>query len=243
MASWGFFFFFLVSAAFFGFAAVALAARAAVAFAGRVAVALAARVAVALAGRVAVALAGLVAVALAGLAAVAFVGRVAVAFAGTVRGAATGVGGATTVGAASAAAGAATNAMPICCSTFLRVEAGCTGVGFSPEVNASSSSAQASRIPAIGAQGHRLQVGVSFANRAAQKMQELKRDQPRRPVWAASDRSAHSRTGSVSSARVEDGTRGTARDQDAHAKSYGSISIEPKQNITDMGGGDEATGG
>ena len=160
LASWGFFFFFLVSAAFFGFAAVALAARAAVAFAGRVAVALAARVAVALAGRVAVALAGLVAVALAGLAAVAFVGRVAVAFAGTVRGAATGVGGATTAGAARAAAGAAANAMPICCSTFLRVEAGCTGVGFSPEVNASSSSAQESRIPAIGAQGHRLQVGV-----------------------------------------------------------------------------------
>ena len=31
---------------------------------------------------------------------------------------------------------------------------------------------------------------------------------------------------------MEDGTRGTARDQDAHAKSYGSISIEPKQNIT-----------
>ena len=161
LASWGFFFFFLVSAAFFGFAAVALAARVAVAFAGRTLVALAGRIAVAFAGRaVAVAFAGRVALALAGLVAVALAGLVAVAFAGTVRGAATGVGGATTAGAARAAAGAAANAMPICCSTFLRVEAGCTGVGFSPEVNASSSSAQASRNPAIGAQGHRLQVGV-----------------------------------------------------------------------------------
>ena len=160
LASWGFFFFFFsVFAAVFGF--VALAARAAVAFVRAVAVALTGRVAVALAGRaVEVALAGLAAVALAGVAAVAFVGRVAVAFAGTVRGAATGVGGATTAGAARAAAGAAANAMPICCSTFLRVEAGCTGVGFSPEVNASSSSAQASRNLAIGAQGHRLQVGA-----------------------------------------------------------------------------------
>ena len=79
LASWGFFFFFLVSAAFLGFAAVALAARA-VALAGRVvAVALAARVAVALAGRVAVALAGRVAVALAGLVAVALAGLGAVA--------------------------------------------------------------------------------------------------------------------------------------------------------------------
>ena len=157
LASWGFFFFFFsVLAAVFGF--VAFAARTAVAFVRAVAVALTGRVAVALAGRaVEVALAGLAAVALAGVAAVAFVGRVAVAFAGTVRGAATGVGGATTAGAARAAAGAATNAMPICCSTFLRVEAGCTGVGFSPEVNASSSSAQASRIPAIGAQGHRFE--------------------------------------------------------------------------------------
>ena len=162
MASWGFFFFFFsVLAAVFGF--VALAARATVAFVRAVAVALAGRVAVALAGRaVAVALAGLVAVALAGLGAVALVARVAVAF---VRGTA-GVGGASTAtGAASAAAGATRNATPICCSTFLLVEAGCTGVlgvGFSPEVNASSSSAQASRIPAIGAQGHRLQVGVSL---------------------------------------------------------------------------------
>ena len=41
---------------------------------------------------------------------------------------------------------------------------------------------------------------------------------------AASERSAHARTGSVPSARVEDGTRGTARNQDAHAKSYGSLS-------------------
>ena len=182
LASWGFFFFFFVSAAFLGFAAVALAARAAVAFAGRVAVALAARVAVALAGRVAVALAGLVAVALAGLVAVALAGlgavalaaRVAVAFVWTVRG----VGGASTAtGAASAAAGAAINATPICCSTFLLVEAGCTGVGFSPEVNASSSSAQASRNPAIGAQGHRLHVGVLLQIVPRKKCQELKRDQ------------------------------------------------------------------
>ena len=167
LASWGFFFFFFVSAAFLGFAAVALAAPR-VAFAGRVAVALAARVAVALAGRVAVALAGLVAVALAGLVAVALAGlgavalaaRVAVAFVWTVRG----VGGAsTTTGAASAAAGAARNATPRCCKTFLLVEAGCTGVlgvGFSPEVNASSSSAQASRNPAMDGQGHRLQIGA-----------------------------------------------------------------------------------
>ena len=160
LASWGFFFFFFsVLAAVFGF--VAFAARAAVAFAGRALVALAARVAVALAGRVAVALAGLVAVALAGLVAVALAGlgavalaRVAVAFVWTVRG----VGGAsTTTGAARAAAGAARNATPRCCSTFLLVEAGCTGllgVGFSPEVSASSSSAQASRNPAIDGQGH-----------------------------------------------------------------------------------------
>ena len=184
LASWGFFFFFLVSAAFLGFAAVAFAAFAAVAFAGRALVALAARVAVALAGRVAVALAGLVAVALAGLAAVALAGRVAVAFAGTVRGAATGVGGATTAGAASAAAGAAANAMPICCSTFLRVEAGCTGVGFSPEVNASSSSAQASRIPAIGAQGHRLQVGAfGQIDCRAKKMTASNGIERRDPSW------------------------------------------------------------
>ena len=177
LASWGFFFFFfsVLAGAVFGF--VAFAARAAVAFAGRALVALAGRVAVAFDGRVAVAFAGLAAVALAGLVAVALAGLAAVAFAGTVRGAATGVGGATTAGAARAAAGAATNAMPICCSTFLRVEAGCTGVGFSPEVNASSSSAQASRYLAIGAQGHRLQVGVLLQIVPRKKCQELKRDQ------------------------------------------------------------------
>jgi len=200
LASWGFFFFFLVSAAFLGFAAVALAgraavafvARAAVAFAGRVAVALAGRaVAVAFAGRVAVALAGLVAVALAGLNAVALAGlgavaltaRVAVAFIGTLRG----VGGAsTTTGAARAAAGAARNATPRCCKTFLLVEAGCTGllgVGFSPEVNASSSSAQASRSPAIGAQGHRLQIGANRQIDCRAKNDSLKRDPEQlRPV-------------------------------------------------------------
>ena len=222
LASWGFFFFFFsVLAAVFGF--VAFAARAAVAFAGRALVALAGLVAVALAGRaVEVALAGLVVVALAGLGAVALASLGAVALDGTVRGAATGVGVATTAGAARAAAGAARNATPICCSTFLRVEAGCTGVGFSPEVNASSSSAQASRYLAIGAQGHRLQVGAFGQIDCRAKKMRLQRDQPRRPVVAASDRSLHAGTSSVPSTRVEDGTGGPARDQDAgrglHAK-------------------------
>ena len=226
LASWGFFFFFFVSAAFLGFAAVALAARAAVAFAGRVAVALAGRVAVALAGRVAVALAGLVAVALAGLVAVALAGlgavalaaRVAVAFVWTVRG----VGGASTAtGAASAAAGAARNATPICCSTFLLVETGCTGrlgVGFSPEVNASSS---AQRYNTMVPQGHRLQIGA-ICRGHLQKMQEPKRDVAQKTSLGGK-RSFSSRQDQLRSIpRVEDGTRGTARGQAAgrglHAK-------------------------
>ena len=215
LASWGFFFFFFVSAAFLGFAAVALAgraavafvARAAVAFAGRVAVALAGRaVAVAFAGRVAVALAGLVAVALAGLGAVALA-RVAVAFVWTVRG----VGGASTAtGAASAAAGAARNATPICCSTFLLVETGCTGrlgVGFSPEVSASSSSAQASRNPAIGAQGHRLQVGVFCRAQSAKNDKSSNGIRTKRPVWLQATVQLTQGPASFVS-RVEDGTRG-----------------------------------
>ena len=59
---------------------------------------------------------------------------------------------------------------------------------------------------------------------AAQKNDEAATGSPRRPVWAASDRSHHAGTSSVSLARVEDGTRRTARDQDAHAESYGSLS-------------------
>ena len=57
------------------------------------------------------------------------------------------------------------------------------------------------------------------------------------PVWAASDRSAHLKTTSVPSARVEDGTRGTARDQDADAKSYGSLS-KILQRVRAGGGAD-----
>ena len=148
LASWGFFFFFLVSAAFLGFAAVAFAARAAVAFAGRVAVALAARVAVALAGRVAVALAGRVAVALAGLVDVALAGlgavalaaRVAVAF---VRGTA-GVGGASTggavTGAASATAGGVNMTAPMLRSAFRRVWTGFLGGNSSPDAVSSRNS-------------------------------------------------------------------------------------------------------
>ena len=187
LASWGFFFFFFsVLAAVFGF--VAFAARAAVAFVRAVAVALGGRVAVALAGLVAVALAGLVAVALAGLVAVALAGLAAVLFIGTLVavGADAIAGGASTAGAASAAAGAARNATPRCCKTFLLVEAGCTGllgVGFSPEVNASSSSAQASRSPAIGAQGHRLQIGANRQIDCRAKNDSLKRDPEQlRPV-------------------------------------------------------------
>ena len=140
LASWGFFFFFLVSAAFLGFAAVALAARAAVALAGRAVVALAARVAVALAGRVAVALAGLVAVALAGLGAVALATRVAVAF---VRGTA-GVGGASTgvavTGAASATAGGVNMTAPMLRSAFRRVWTGFFGGNSSADVLSSKTS-------------------------------------------------------------------------------------------------------
>ena len=170
------------------------------------------------------------AVALAGLAAVLFIGTLAAVGADAI------AGGASTAGAASAAAGAARNATPRCCSTCLLVEAGCTGVlgvGLSPEVNASSSSAQASRNPAMDAQGHRLQVGVSFANRAAQKMQELKRDPHGETSLAASERSPHSRTGSVSSSRVEDGTggdRARPRREEAYMR-------RPKQNITNKGDG------
>ena len=135
LASWGFFFFFLVSAAFFGFAAVALAARATVAFAGRAlvalaaraAVALAGRVAVAFAGRVAVALAGLVAVALAGLGAVALAARVAVAFVETVRGVGGASTGAAVTGAARAAAGGISMTAPMLRSAFRRVWTGFFG--------------------------------------------------------------------------------------------------------------------
>ena len=203
-------------------AAVAFEARAAVAFAGRVAVALAGRVAVALAGLVAVALAGLVA-ALAGLGVVALAARVAVAF---VRGTA-GVGGAsTTTGAASAAAGAARNATPRCCKTFLLVEAGCTGVlgvGFSPEVNASSSSAQASRNPAIGAQGHRLQVGVFCRAQSAKNDKSSNGIRTKRPVWL---QATVQLTQGPAPFRQPRGGRNkrTARDQDAHTDSYGSLS-------------------
>ena len=125
MASWGFFFFFLVSAAFFGFAAVALAARAAVAFAGRVAVALAGRA---------------VEVALAGLGAVALATRVAVAF---VRGTA-GVGGASTgvavTGAASATAGGVNMTAPMLRSAFRRVWTGFFGGNSSADVLSSKTS-------------------------------------------------------------------------------------------------------
>ena len=214
LASWGFLFFFLVSAAFLGFAAVALAARAAVAFVRAVAVALAGRVAVVFAGRaVEVALAGFVAVALAGLVAVALAGLAAVLFTGTLAavGADAIAGGASTAtGAASAAAGAARNATPRCCKTFLLVEAGCTGllgVGFSPEVNASSSSAQASRNPAIGAQGHRLQVGVFCRAQSAKNDKSSNGIRTKRPVWLQATVQLTQGPASFVS-RVEDGTRG-----------------------------------
>ena len=194
--------------------------------AGRVAVALAGLVAVALAGLVAVALADLGAVALAGLAAVALTALVAVAFCGTVRGAAGASTGAAVTGAARAAAGAARNATPICCSTCLLVEAGCTGVlgvGFSPEVNASSSSAQASRNPAIGAQGHRLQVGVFCRAQSAKNDKSSNGIRTKRPVWL---QATVQLTQGPAPFRQPRGGRNkrTARDQDAHTDSYGSLS-------------------
>ena len=228
LASWGFFFFFFsVLAAVFGF--VALAARAAVAFVRAVAVALAGRVAVVFAGRaVEVALAGFVAVALAGLVAVALAGLAAVLFTGTLAavGADAIAGGASTTGAASAAAGAARNATPRCCKTFLLVEAGCTGilgVGFSPEVNASSSSAQASRNPAIGAQGHRLQVGVFCRAQSAKNDKSSNGIRTKRPVWL---QATVQLTQGPAPFRQPRGGRNkrTARDQDAHTDSYGSLS-------------------